>query len=206
MSHGILLGRSSAWCENAGYLGEIVCCFASLASSVTPGVPTPRRPFNLVHPSHPAQHNNQLCLILPPPSREHACVHPRSPSVSIFFRQPLAGWPSHGTPTPTPTPCEWNAIFLFPLWATLRALVAHCHPPPPAVPLVSRPMYLCFPRMMGYPLRTGTRPDSTPRFSATAPGHGVWGDHFCDVHFVAKFTTLHRPAAAVTPACQPADP
>ena len=52
-------------------------------------------------------------------------------------------------------------------------------PPPPLVPLVSRPMYLCFPRMMGYPLRTGTRPDSTPRLSATAPGHGVWGDHFC---------------------------
>ena len=58
-------------------------------------------------------------------------------------------------------------------------------PPPPPDPLVSRPMYQCFPRMMGYPLRTGTRPDSTPRLSATAPGHGVWGDHFCDVHFVA---------------------
>ena len=79
-------------------------------------------------------------------------------------------------------------------------------PPPPPDPLVTRPMYQCFPSVMGYPLRTGTRPDSTPRLSATAPGHGVWGDHFCDVHFVAKFTTLHRPAAAVTPACRPADP
>ena len=47
-------------------LGEIVYCFASLASSVTPGVPTPRRLFNLVPPSRPAQHNGQLCLILPP--------------------------------------------------------------------------------------------------------------------------------------------
>ena len=33
---------------------------------------------------------------------------------SLFFYQPLAGWPSHGPHTPTPTPCEWNAFFLCP--------------------------------------------------------------------------------------------
>ena len=58
-SHSV--ASSSAWCENAGYMGEIVCCFASLASSVTPGVSTPRRLFNLVPPSRPAQHHSQLC-------------------------------------------------------------------------------------------------------------------------------------------------
>ena len=142
-----------------------------------------------------------------PPTREHACVHPRSPSLPLFLRQLLAGWPSDGSQTATPTRREWNAILFFPLWATRHTLVAHCQlTPPPPVPHVSLPVYPCYPCMMGYPLRTGTRQDSTPRLSAIAPRHGVCGDHQCDVHFVELFPTLHRPAAAVTPACQPADP
>ena len=84
MSHGILLGRSSAWCESAGYLGDIVCCFASLASSVTPGVPTPRRLFNLVPPSRPAQHNGQLCLIPPPPPVNTPVCAP-DPPLCLYF-------------------------------------------------------------------------------------------------------------------------
>ena len=104
-----------------------------------------------------------------PPSREHACVHPRSPSVSLFFRQPLAGWPSHGTPTPTPTPCEWNAIFFFPLWATHRALVAHCHPPPPPVTLVSPPYVPLSSTYDGLPAQDRNPPRQYPQIICHCP-------------------------------------
>ena len=183
-----------------------------------------------------------------PLTREHTCAHPCPPSVSLFLRQPLARWPSHGSPAPTPTPCEWNAIFFFPLyscfinvcqgasvnrqWETLntcgcsRAVTPPvfdpsacrspvCDPPHPERPLRAPPpssppcLPPCVPLLSthdGIPVQERDPPRQYPQIIYHCSGHAVWGHHFCDVHFVEHFTTLHRPAAAVTAACQPADP
>ena len=48
-------------------------------------------------------------------------------ATSLFFHQPLAGWPSHGPYTPTSLSCEWNA--------TVSLLLATSQIPPASLPL-----------------------------------------------------------------------
>ena len=104
--------------------------------------------------------------------------------MSLFFHQPLAGWPSHGPYTPTPLSCEWNATLslllatgpnpsCFSLLGKCPGLapartatypLSHCHHP--WVWSAGRPL-LCYPHVQL--ICTNANPLSTAPFSSLLP-------------------------------------